>query len=573
MYEKLAELINAGDLKQAEQEIQLHQEDEWTEELAILASTLYLKMGRRKDAFVSIRKGLLCNYKSYELYLLLGNYYEQKNINQAWLCYENAEFYCDNKEDLDIILQYKLSLEVREEWKVSKISIIIISYNQKDITMQCIESIRKNNIKSSYELIVVDNNSTDGIREWLKEQNDIKLICNYENKGFPFGCNQGIKMAEPDHDIFLLNSDTIVTPNAIFWLRMGLYENDLVGATGSVSNCAAGQLISEQYDSLEEYISYGEINNLPRSNPYEKKVFLIGFALMLKRQDLDSIGLLDVRFSPGQYEDDDLGIRMNMAGWRVLLCRNSFIYHYGGACGQNSRVWNSVSEQNANKLKDKWKFDIRYYNWARWEIINLITHNQEQPIKVLEVGCGMGATLAKIQYFWPNAEVCGIELVDRVAEIGANFLDIIQGNIETIEIPYGKEQFDYIILADVIEHLHEPERTIERLLPYLKQEGAFLCSVPNFMHVSALLPLLQGQLDYQDAGILDRTHIRFFTLDSIVKLFQRCGLTIETISGTEGEELTEKEQQMINALEKVPGVAPRESFLVYQYVFRARKNI
>lgn len=571
MFEKLAELINAGDLKQAALEFQLHQNDTWTEEFAILAATLFLQMGQREEAFSCIRKGLLCNYRSYELYLLLGNYYEKENINQAWLCYENAEFYCDNKEDLDIILKYKSALECNEAWSVKSTSIVILSYNVKELTQQCIESIRQNNLSSSYELILVDNHSTDGIREWLQEQKDIKLLCNSENKGFPYGCNQGIKMAEPENNIFLLNSDTIVPPNAIFWLRMGLYENDLVGATGSVSNRAGDQLIQEQFNTIKEYIAYGEKNNIPRTNPYEKKIYLIGFALMLKRQALDNIGLLDVRFSPGLYEDVDLGIRLNREGWQVLLCKNSFIYHYGGGDGKNDRQWNELFYQNALKLKEKWKFDIRYYTYARWELINLITHKQDQPIHVLEIGCGMGATLAKIQYFWPMSEVRGIEIDEHVADIGSNCLDIIQGNIETMEIPYSENEFDYIILADVLEHLHEPEKVIKRLIPYLKKDGAFLCSIPNIMHISAFLPLLRGQMDYQDSGILDRAHLRFFTLDSIVKLFQRCGLTIEALSGMEADDPTEQETKMLDVLEKVPGVASRDTFLVYQYVFRAGK--
>ena len=79
----------------------------------------------------------------------------------------------------------------------------------------------------------------------------------------------------------------------------------------------------------------------------------------------------------------------------------------------------------------------------------------------------------------------------------------------------------YIILADVIEHLHNPEETLARLIPYLKKDGSFLCSIPNLMHMSVISPLLQGRFDYTEAGILDKTHLRFFTLDSIVKLFQK----------------------------------------------------
>lgn len=105
-YTKLAELINQCDWENAEKEFQICQHDTWTDELAILAATLYFHNAQYEEAYESIQNGLRYNYANYELYLLLGNYYAQTNINQAWLCYENAEFYCTNAEDLEIIMQY-----------------------------------------------------------------------------------------------------------------------------------------------------------------------------------------------------------------------------------------------------------------------------------------------------------------------------------------------------------------------------------------------------------------------------------------------------------------------------------
>ena len=93
-------------------------------------------------------------------------------------------------------------------------SIVILTYNKLDYNMLCIESIRQYTEPDAYEIIVVDNNSADGTVEWLKSQQDIQLILNSENVGFPAGCNQGIKAARGD-SILLLNNDTVVTPR---WL-------------------------------------------------------------------------------------------------------------------------------------------------------------------------------------------------------------------------------------------------------------------------------------------------------------------------------------------------------------------
>lgn len=140
---------------------------------------------------------------------------------------------------------------LKDEYCVSvpKTAIIILSYNLLEYTRQCVESIRQSTLESSREIILVDNASQDGSAVWIQEQKDIKYIINTENKGFPAGCNQGVGMAEPDSDIFLLNNDTILTPNALFWLRMGLYEKETTGAVGSVSNYVSnGQQIAGEWN-------------------------------------------------------------------------------------------------------------------------------------------------------------------------------------------------------------------------------------------------------------------------------------------------------------------------------------
>lgn len=215
---------------------------------------------------------------------------------------------------------------------------------------------------------------------------------------------------------------------------------------------------------------------------------------------------------------------------------------------------------------------MRYYTWARMELIELISNQKNENIRVVEIGCEMGATLAKIKYMWPNAEVKGIELEEHVAAIGANSLDIIQGNAETMEIPYEKGYFDYIILGDVLEHLYSPSKLLMRLLPYLKEKGEFICSIPNMMNISVIAPLLQGKFEYQDAGILDRTHIRFFTLKSIYQLFNECNLEIADMMGKiDSNVCTSENEQVIETISRIGG-APKEWFKVYQYIFKAKRR-
>lgn len=234
-------------------------------------------------------------------------------------------------------------------------SIIILTCNKFDYNKLCIESIRQYTEPNSYEIIVVDNHSTDGTVEWLQNQRDIKLILNKENVGFPAGCNQGIKVACGD-SILLLNNDTIVTPNWLANLRRCLFSSPDIGAVGAVTNsCSNFQSIPCDYSSIEEMQRFAkQINN---SNPglWEDRTRLIGFCMLIKSEVIAKIGLLDEEFSPGNYEDDDYSLRIRNAGYRLMLCRDTFIHHFGSVSfGEQSAHHSSLLEINKGKFRKKW---------------------------------------------------------------------------------------------------------------------------------------------------------------------------------------------------------------------------
>lgn len=526
------------------------------------------------ECYEEIIKGLKQNYKDYELYFALGEYYLNKNINQAYLCYENALFYCEDENDKKYICQVMKDVK-NQGVEVNPYSVIIVSYNSSDAMKMCIDSIKSNNDMLDNQIIVVYNNSSDGIRDWLETQDQIILIKNYDNKGFGAASNQGIKTALADNDIFLLNNDTIVTPNAIFWMRMGLYENSNVGAVGCESNCASGQMINQKYNSIDEYIKYGISNNVPSKNPYEKRVWLSGFALMFKRKALDDIGILDLRYRMGYYEDVDICVRLQYAGYQCILCHNSFIFHWGSmSFGENKKMQLELMQTNRMIFKKKWNFDIQYYSYAREDIISLINDSPDIPIRVLEIGCGCGATLSKIKYLWPSSEVKGIEIVDSIAQIGANNLDIVHGNIENMNMNYPEKYFDYVIMGDVLEHLFDPSKVLINIKRYLKNTSKLLISIPNIMHISVLIPLLKGELQYRESGILDKTHVKFFTLKSIAELLNSCGYIPEEyaaiINEVESSNISDEDKNAFyDAIEKIPDTADKVQFNAYQYVIKS----
>lgn len=548
-------------------------ESKYDEHIAVAEWKAKQMLGMSEASLLeTLQEGMLCNPYYYELFVCLA---EMKlninNINQAYICLEQALFYCNDAEDRNQIYDMMSSLNS----KVNQTSIVIASYNCKEMMKDCINSIRTYCPPGSYEIIVVDNASTDGIAEWLSTQNDIKIILNKENKGFGPASNQGAAIAVPDNDIFFLNNDTIVPPNAIFWLKMGLYENDTIGATGCMSNYVNNnQMIDISFDTTADMLSFAKKHNVISLNPYEEKIKLTGFALFIKRNVINKIGLFDEIYGIGNFEDDDISVRILQEGYKLILCHNSFIFHYGSqSFSKISQDYAELFFTNHRLFKEKWGFNIIYYSSARDEIISLIKNiPSTKEINVLEIGCGAGATLARIKYLWPNAKTYGVEIVEDVAKLASNYSDIICGDIESLNLPYENEFFDIIICGDVLEHLRTPEETLRKLYYLLKSGGNLLASIPNVMHSSVLYPLLNGNWDYQDSGILDRTHLKFFTKKSICEMFDNVNLKIESLYITEStENYPESNPEMMEKLRNIMSEEAFAQIFAYQYLVKSCK--
>lgn len=509
-----------------------------------------------------------------DFYFNMGKIYENEGeYNRAYLCYEHSSILTNEEEKRKERSNSIHKLEDNFNVEVNKYSIVILTYNNLDFTKMCIESIKKYNEKDNYEIIIIDNNSTDGTVEWIKSQEGLKYILNNENKGFPIGCNQGINLASKDNDIFLLNNDTVIMPNSIFNLRMGLYSCEKVGATSAVSNSISYyQQISKTYTTLDEYKKFALKNNITNENSYEERIKLVGFAMLIKRNVLDKVGLLDETFTPGNFEDDDLSLRIIMAGYKLILCKDSYIHHFGGVSFKKDlNNYSKLLSKNANVFKEKWGFSSEYSMNIRHDMLSFFNEDRDSNINVLEVGCACGATLLEIKNRYPNSNIYGIELNENSANIAKCFADIRAENIENNELSYEKHFFDYIIFADVLEHLYNPKKVLEVMKQYLKKDGYLLASIPNVMHYSVVKALINGNWTYEDAGILDKTHLRFFTKSEIIKMLNEAGYDDLVMRAT-FIYISDEDNKFIENISKLSAVDVREEFKYYQYLVRA-KNV
>lgn len=465
--------------------------------------------------------------------------------------------------------------EYEKKEKMNNVSIIIVTYNQLEYTKKCIQSIWQNTQADTYEIVVVDNNSKDNTREWLEQTKGIKCIFNEENKGFPTACNQGSAIAEPGNDILLLNNDTIVCKNSIYNMQRALAQKES-GAVGASSNNVGGkQKIDVIFDTIEEYLQFAETNNIYNPARHQRRLRLIGFAMMIKRQVWNEVGGMDEIYGLGNFEDDDICMKILKKGFKLYFCPDAFIFHFGGASfslfnqKKGEHAYNNLLLHNREIFEKKWRIKWGYFSHSRKEIVDLIRRHPRAEFNVLDIGCGLGATLLEIENQYPNAEVYGIEINRAVVEIARNYLKISCADIEYDQIPFDKK-FDYIILADVLEHTKEPEKVLCKLKKILTSSGAFVISIPNIMHISILYKLLHGRFEYTEEGILDRTHLRFFTYIDIIKMLEKCGLKIQN-SIRMTVKLLPQEETYLEMLCQMDSTINRDEMLAYQYLFICRK--
>jgi len=167
-----------------------------------------------------------------------------------------------------------------------------------------------------------------------------------------------------------------------------------------------------------------------------------------------------------------------------------------------------------------------YYGHVRRELIVNITSRDN---RVLEVGCAEGSTCYELKTSGRASETVGVEINPDAAQKAAKKIDhVICGDVESLEFgkhPLIEASFDYIICGDVLEHLKDPWRQLERLLKLLKPGGMFICSLPNVRYYAVSLRLVFGDdWTYTNAGILDSTHLRFFTRSTGMKMLAEAGL-------------------------------------------------
>lgn len=241
-----------------------------------------------------------------------------------------------------------------------KVSVVIVTYNNVQLTRNCVDSLLGTGAYPNLELIIVDNASGDDTRNYLRylarTEPRVNIVLNRRNLGFAAANNQGLRRARGEY-LVLLNNDTVVPRGWLTPLLRHLADPGigLVGpTTNAVGNEAKVRIDYQRLDGLEDFADR-------RESHYRGRCFdipmLAMFCVALRREVLEQVGWLDETFGIGMFEDDDYSRRVQTAGWRTVCAEDAFIHHHGQASfkaliptGEYQRLW----DRNQAYFESKW---------------------------------------------------------------------------------------------------------------------------------------------------------------------------------------------------------------------------
>ncbi|MDC0004999.1 class I SAM-dependent methyltransferase [Vicingaceae bacterium] len=209
-----------------------------------------------------------------------------------------------------------------------------------------------------------------------------------------------------------------------------------------------------------------------------------------------------------------------------------------------------------------------YHSGTRMDVISFLKNGTQE--KALEIGAGGGDSLCFIKENNLAEEIVGVELFELQNSNQTNPLidKFIHGNIEHESLDLEAEYFDVIILADILEHLIDPWKTVEYVSGFLKKGGKIITSLPNIQDFKTMIKIyVKGDFRYREDGVLDKTHLRFFCKKNMIQLLTTKKLEVKSATPAFKIRKDRNGRKLTNLLT----LGLIEPYLSIQYIFEVKR--
>lgn len=464
------------------------------------------------------------------------------------------------------------------------ISISILAYNRIDKTRKCVDSVLKYVQGYDYELILVDNGSTDGTLDYFKsiKHPRKKIIHITKNLGHTYGMHQCIRYMRGQY-VTILANDTYVTKGWIENILKCVLSDKRIGVACALSdNVSNLQSIDLGFNSFEEMQIKAEAFNKSDPNKWHEYIRLFAFGGIWRREVFDIVGSMDYGFF-FDFSDDDWSLRIRRAGYKMILCKDTYVRHDH----ENARDDAKDKEHQQESLEKGWNdFKEKNYGLDAWgdilnneiEMVKLISKPDSvfisPSILGVDVMCGLPILQVKNQL-----RELGI-YTDNIFGFTSDakyYLDlrticsqgVVCGDIESINIFFNKSKFEYIILGQAINTYPNFKIVLDNLLLLLEDKGHLLLKVRNTKDILSFCDVL---------GItrpnIEETTYWEVSIETIKSMIEDKGYYIEQIKAEQwqvGQSTIDIIDEVFNSSNNANNEV-KNSLLLKYYLLDIRKN-
>ena len=400
-------------------------------------------------------------------------------------------------------------------------SVVLLAYNQLQYTKKCVESLFRHTSDVEYELITINNGSSDGTEEYFNSLPNEKKISFPENVGVDKAINCGFRIAEGKYTLNLSN-DIVVTPRWLKNLVACADSDEKIGMVVPVCNFSSNhQTIGLPYGSLEELDQITQLYN--KSNPalWEERLRLITYTCLFRTDLQKEIGGFDEEFNPGAYDDDAISFTIRRKGYKLILAKDTYVHHFGSITFGAEYAKNNLAARNRALFMRKFGVDPWGATMIDQEIVALADYSRKGNVNMLGIGQSCGASLLQIKNGYRARGLFDVTLC-YLSEATYNVTDLATvcktyrvAPPNDVNKHFGQEQFDLIVVESETDKIQKLEAFYEDICNLIKPGGRLITTVAN-----GLLPRIEHTLvrnGFQRANSLKEYYFAFDKPNAVIE--------------------------------------------------------
>lgn len=417
---------------------------------------------------------------------------------------------------------------------ISDATIVLVALNRVKKTKDCVESILKYTKNVDYDLVLIDNGSTDETLEYFKsiKFEKLRIIRLTKTVSLPVSLYY-LDLKTISKNVVLLANDMIVSQNWLSNMLNAVRTDRKIGMIVTMSNNVSNlQDPGISFSNLDEFQRKAAAFNKPDPSKWQERIRLMTVSALITKECLMAIGwpFLDIGYAH-DFSDDDITFRVRRAGYKTILAGDVYICHNH----DHSVAVNRSAEQINNALTlGKTGFRNKFLGVDAWDDVNnyvfpyigdnILPPADSKNVRVLGIDCKAGTpvldaknTIRKYGIFEPN--VCAFSQDGKYyTDLKTVCDDVVCDRVDFLKNHYEENSFDYIIIGEDINEYAEPISLIKSVYSLLKKKGQLFVSLKNVFNADAIMSILGFQANAS-------TEARAYTVDWFVNRLGEVGIT------------------------------------------------